>query len=153
MGLEWETALSPKKHAFKYISIATLLLTAPAQAAADVSIGNDCRPKGVIAKAQEAWNPKTFWKAQLAEINRRVEGQKTAYRLFLFERQRGIIEGRMDAQEARILGVPQVQDPALDRQMAEIDRDIWKMEKQWLDETIEWGKRCEAYANAQIASQ
>ena len=51
-----------------------------------VSLGPDCEPSGFIAKRKEAWDPKSFWTTQIKEIKEYVEGQQTAYRLYMIER-------------------------------------------------------------------
>lgn len=116
-----------------------------------VSLGPDCEPSGLIAKGKEAWNPKGFWRTQIKEIEEYVEGQKTAYRLSMIERRRDKINEKLDAEEMKAMGIDQYSDPGLDREMAKIDRELLQMDRQMLNEAIEWGRKCTAYAKRKLS--
>lgn len=133
----------------RLISIFFLGLTSTGALAA--SIDSDCKPKGVIAIAKEAWNPKTFWTGQLIEIQAHVEGQKTSYRLSVIERRRDRINAGLDAEEARTLGILKNHDPALERALADSDRIMEALARKMLQSSVTWGNKCTAYAKQKLS--
>lgn len=118
-----------------------------------VSLGPDCEPSGLIAKGKEAWNPKDFWTTQIKEINDFVEGQRTDYRLSMIERRREIINKRLDDEKMKAIGIDieQYSNPETDRFLAEADREILQIEREILNEAIEWGRKCTAYAKRKLS--
>jgi len=128
--------------------IITILFTGNAIA---VSLGPDCEPRGLIAKGKEAWDPKSFWKGQIGEIKEYVDAQRTAYKLSMIERKRDRINERLDDEEMKAMGIEQYSNPGLDREMAKIDRELMQMDRQMLNDAIEWGRKCTAYANMKLS--
>lgn len=114
-------------------------------------LGPDCKPNGIVAVAQEAWNPKAFWTRQLKEIRDYVEGQKLSYRLSLIERKRNRVNETLDAEEMKAMGIPQISDPELERELARTDREIVALDRELLQGAIEWGQRCTTYARQKVS--
>ena len=118
-----------------------------------VDLGPECEPSGLVAKGKEAWNPKKFWKTQIKEIEEYVEGQKTDYRLSMIERKRDKINKRLDDEEMKVIGIDtkQYSNPEADRFLAEADRELLQIEREILNEAIEWGRKCTAYAKRKLS--
>jgi hypothetical protein len=118
-----------------------------------VSLGSDCEPCGLIAKGKEAWNPKEFWTTKIQEINEFVENQKTDYRLSIIERRRDKINQRLDDEEMKAMGIDieQYSDPEADRELAKFDREMLQIEREILNEAIQWGRKCTAYAKRKLS--
>ena len=116
-------------------------------------LGTECEPSGLVAKGKEAWNPKGFWKTQIKEIEEYVEGQKTDFRLSMIERRRDKINQRLDDEEMKAIGIDieQYSNPETDRFLAEADREILQIEREILNEAIEWGRKCTAYAKRKLS--
>jgi hypothetical protein len=129
------------------------LLMPPFAIAGDyaASLGSDCEPCGLIAKGKEAWNPKEFWTTKIKEINEFVEKQKTDYRLSMIERKRDKINQRLDDEEMKAMGIEQYYDPKLDGYLAKVDREMLQIEREILNEAIEWGRKCTAYAKRKLS--
>ena len=133
--------------------IAGLLMCSGAVAweAMAASIGPDCKPNGLAAKAKEAWDPQAFWTKQLKEIQDYVEGQKVAYRLTLIERKRDRANDALDAEEMRTLGIRPHSDPQLERELAKTDRELAALDRELLQSAIAWGEKCTAYARQKLS--
>lgn len=116
-----------------------------------VSLGPECEPSGLVAKAKEAWNPKVFWTTQIREIEEYVENQKALSRLLIVDIKRARINERLDAEEMKAMGIEQNSEPELDREMAKFDRESLQMDRQMLNETIEWGRKCTSYAKKKLS--
>lgn len=118
-----------------------------------VDLGPECEPSGLVAKGKEAWNPKEFWKTQIKEIEEYVEGQKTDFRLSMIERRRGKINQRLDDEEMKAMSIDneQYSNPEADRFLAEADRELLQIERGILNEAIEWGRKCTAYAKRKLS--
>jgi len=116
-----------------------------------VSLAPDCSPRGLIAKVKEAWNPKIFWATQISEIQDYMEGQKTAYRLSMIQRKRDKINEKLDAEEMKAIGIEQYSDPDMDREMEKKDQEMLQMDRQMLNESIEWGRKCTIYARKKLS--
>lgn len=56
----------------------------------------------------------------------------------------------MHASEMRALGIPQLNDPELNKEMAETDRFIEKLDREMLLETQQWDVKCRAYVNQKL---
>ncbi len=116
-------------------------------------LGAECEPSGLVAKGKEAWNPKEFWKTQIKEIEKYVEGQKTDFRLSMIERRRNKINQRLDDEEMKAIGVDieQYSNPEADRFLAEADRELLQIQREILNEAIEWGRKCTVYAKQKLS--
>ena len=135
-----------------FVTIVLLAVIFPGHVVA-VELGPECEPSGLVAKGKEAWNPKEFWKTQIKEIEEYVEGQKTDYRLSMIERRRDKINQSLDDEEMKAIGIDieQYANPAADRFLAEADRELLQIEREILNEAIEWGQKCTAYAKRKLS--
>ena len=134
------------------ITIVLLAVIYPGHVVA-VDLGPECEPSGLVAKGKEAWNPKEFWTTQIKEINEFVEEQKTDYRLSMIERRREKINQRLDDEEMKAMGIDteQYSNPEADGFLAETDREMLQIEREILNEAIEWGRKCTAYAKRKLS--
>ena len=126
------------------------LYTCPVYA---VSLDSDCKPSGLVAKGKEAWDPKEFWTEQVNEIQEYVEGQRTDYRLSMIDRKRDKANARLDDEEMRAMGIEQYSDPELDRLLEETDREMLQLDRKQLQDAVEWGRKCTAYAKQKLSRQ
>jgi hypothetical protein len=117
-----------------------------------VSIGPDCKPKGVVAMSKESWDPKAFWTGQLKEISEYVEGQKVAYRLSLLERRRDHVDKAFTLEEMRTMGVTPASDPQLELALAKTERELAAIDRELLQNAIIWGGKCTQYAQQKLSA-
>jgi hypothetical protein len=133
------------------IFIMFLILNCYPYTANSQSIGHDCEPNGLIAKTKAVWNPKKFWTTQIKEIKEYVEAEKTTYRLSLIQTKRDRINEKLDDEEMKAMGIESFSDPELDREIAKIDREMRQFDRQMLNDAIEWGRKCTAYAKRKLS--
>ena len=79
-----------------------------------------------------------------------MEGAQAAYRFKRLENRNDKIRDNLEASELRALGVPQLNDPQFNREMAETDRFIEKLDRDMLLETQRWAATCRIYANKKL---
>jgi len=134
------------------ITIVLLAVICPGQVVA-VDLSPECEPSGLVAKGKETWNPKKFWKTQIKEIEEHVEGQKTDFRLSMIERRREKINQRLNDEEMKAMGIDteQYSNPETDSFLAEADREMLQIEREIVNEAIEWGRKCTAYAKHKLS--
>ena len=128
--------------------VLTAFVFAPQASAA--TIGPNCSPAGPINIVKEMVSPVLFWTAVLNEIEQEVKGAQDAYRFTQLEKRNDKVRANLEASEMRALGIPQLNDPQLNRELAETDRFIENLDRELLLETRRWAAKCRAYANQKL---
>lgn len=130
--------------------IAALLIAGNANA--EVGVGGDCSPRGIINITKEAINPRQFWQEQVKELAFHADMSKKSYRADKIEARKQKIDIELDAKQNEILfGVEPIHDPALERQMAQDEIYLEQLDMQMLRETLTWTARCTDYAQKKLS--
>ena len=116
------------------------------------SIDHNCEPKRLISKGSEAWNPKKFWNTQLKEIQEHVKFSKQNYQVSILERKRDAINEKFDDEEMRLLGIEQYYTAEMEAEDKKFDQEMVKFEKEMLNNSISWGKKCSTYARRKLST-
>jgi len=116
------------------------------------SLDSSCEPNGLVAKGKEAWNPKKFWNTQLKEIQEYVKYSKQDYQVSILDRKRDAINEKLDDEEMLLLGIEQYYTAEMEAEDKKFDQEMVEFEKEMLNDSISWGKKCSAYARKKLST-
>jgi hypothetical protein len=114
------------------------------------SINRDCNPRGLVNTVKESVSPEKFWTSALVEIDNRLNNEIYMFRFMQLANRNDKIRANLDASEDRAAGIPLFRYPELERDLAETDRKLYKMDVDTLNEVKQWAAKCRVYANKKL---
>ena len=123
--------------------------------ATELKINSECQPKSVATKLYlktlSENGVKYFWLGQRYAVQRTYQEWKESDRIRAINRSAderiAAIENQRDLAVLSAAGIRQYEDPATNRVIAENERALSSMEKDWAKSNYEWAKKCYKYAD------